>query len=454
VTFRKSDEYKNAFTFLPTFEAIYNDIKAKIDSHNAKLLKTINFGNYDKPYKNSETDDPVGNSTFFSAMIGINLCSKKIYICKELIRVLTPLISTANASEIFTTSLDSSNSSSYAIEDEAYNIKEKNDDYKEECKVRLANLINKARKAPKGVKCSIPRNMVDDIEICSDFNDLFDQKKNTLSGDREYIKRIGRAYYGIKELLLKLDRPSRNEIRKIPSVRRLFNEVDNSEELKRMIHTQCVKDKDEEDKGVIGNVQRFFKSNVLLEEGPSDRRKHIRADLTDDQIVSLCDRDISPDVAEEAEDGPVSVHNATGYNPEVEEYHKDLKEGAELATENARLRKDSANKKRQTIEDLKKYKSKEEMLDEAKILYKDLDFASRKEVDAALNRKGSGFFSSLLSTGGSKRRSKTIKRRRRQQKQHKTKKYGRKYRAPRPNKKTRKYLGPHRIRPHHRTRSH
>lgn len=457
VTFRKSDNYKNAFTSLPTFETTYRDIKNRIDLHNAQLLKTINFENYDEPYRNPDTSDQVGNSTYFSAMIEINLCSKKTYICNELIRVLTPLISTDKAAEIFTTSLGSSNSSSYTIEDEEENIKEKNDDYKEECKVRLSNLINKARKALNGVKYTIPRNMLADIEICADFGDPFDQKNNTLSGDREYIKRIGRAYYGIKELLLKLDRTSRNEIIKIPSVKQLFNEVDKSEELRRLIHTQCVTDKDEENKGVIGKFQKFFKSNVLFEEGPTDRRKHIRADLTDDQIVALCNRDVSSDVAEDSDDELVSVPVDTT-NPELAAYHEDLNEGAKLANENARLRQQSAEENRKIIEDLKKYNSKDEMLADAKDVYKGLHSSIRAEIDAALGKKGSGFFSRLLSTGGSKRRGRTIKRRRRQQKQHKTKKHGRKYRTSRVNKKTRKHLvpirGPGRIRPHRRTRSH
>ena len=62
--------------------------------------------------------------------------------------------------------------------------------------------------------------------------------------------------------------------------------------------------------------------------------------------------------------------------------------------------------------------------------------------------------SSMGRGGSSKRRGITIKRVRRQQKQHKTRKHGRKYRASRPNKKTRKHLVRGRGRPHRRTRSH
>ena len=93
-------------------------------------------------------------------------------------------------------------------------------------------------------------------------------------------------------------------------------------------------------------------------------------------------------------------------------------------------------------------------IDNTKIMYSKLGRFDKLRVDATRLTNKLPLISSIHGGRGSKRRGITIKRRRRQQKQHKTRKHGRKYRASRPNKKTRKHLVRGRGRPHRRTRSH
>jgi hypothetical protein len=478
VTFRKSVEYGDSLKFLPSFKLKYRSIKEQIDSHNLTVLGLMKFNEYNNPYVNPEKDKSVDKPpTLLKTMIGITLFQKNIDICSDVTRVLssqellsdrapTPNPTTPTLTNTLTTTPTPTTptpttpttprsffSFLYPKDmDEDIRSIDSPHERKEQCKLRLADIINLARVTPNNDSLMITPKQINDMEVCSDFEDVFSQKDDGVS--REYYKRIARAYYGIKEILLKADIPSKRLIKKIPNVIHLFKEVENNKELRNKLRTQCITDKDKEDKGALINALRLMKTTLLNEDEITPIRQAIRANLTDAKIDNLCNITFS-DVGEDV-DAETTTTAAVGINsnPELEEYYNDLKEGAKLANENARLRQQSAEENRKIIEDLKKYNSKEEMLADAKNVYKGLHSSIRAEIDAALNRKGSGFFSSLLPTGGSKRRSKTIKRRRRQQKQHKTKKYGRKYRAPRPNKKTRKHLGPHRSRPHHRTRSH
>lgn len=301
------------------------------------------------------------------------------------------------------------------------------DEERKRCELVVAHTIHMARTHKGTQPLALTPEQIHDINICAINENLF---KHQIKNPKEFNKRIARSYYGIKEIMGVCDQETKNKIENLPNVQQLYKFIEKLDNVKgrEMVYNHC----NDDYKRVFGFLNQT--------------RELIKAGLSNDDIKKKCLE---------------TLENFERLDSSYEDYW--LNPQQERGVENINETKEYLNnKKKNLIERLARAKR---IVSEAKKLGSNdvvTQFQKRqtnisekiKTVNAKINAIIPKRSSSWWRRGGSKRRNKTIKRRMHQQKQYKTKKYGRKYRASRPNKKTRKHIGPRRIRPHHRTRSH
>jgi hypothetical protein len=357
----------------------------------------------------------------------INLHRKVIDICsEELIPKLLSSHTTLSESEM-TALLDRVEILSGKPEKPLAPPNYNNDEKRKNCELVVAQTINMARTHKGPLPLTLTREQIHDINVCAINENLF---KHQIKNPKEFNKRIARSYYGIKEILGVCDPETKAQIENLPNVKQLYKFIEKLDNVKgrEMVYSHC----NDDYKRVFGFLNQT--------------RELIKADLSNDDIKKKCIENLKD--FERLD----SLYEDHWLKPQQE------REGEIIVETLAYLN----NKKKNLIERLARSKR---IITEARKLKSDdvvTMFKGRQtdilgkiitvnEKIIAITPKRS---SSWWRRGGSKRRNKTIKRRMHQQKQYKTKKYGRKYRASRPNKKTRKHLGPGRIRPRRRTRSH
>ena len=304
------------------------------------------------------------------------------------------------------------------------------DEERKRCELVVAQTINMAR-THKGPPLRLTQKQIHDINVCAINENLFKhQKKNP----KEFNKRIARSYYGIKEILGVCDQETIDKIKNSPNVKQLYEYIEKLDNVKgrEMVYSHC----NDDYKRVFGFLNQT--------------RELIKADLSNNDIKKKCIEnlkhfetlDSSYEVnwlmPQQEREGEIIVETLADLNNKKKNLIERLARSKRIITEARKLKSDDV---------VTMFKGRQ-----TDILGK---IRTVNEKIIAITPKRS---SSWWRRGGSKRRNKTIKRRMHQQKQYKTKKYGRKYRASRPNKKTRKHLvrgrGRGRGHPHRRTRSH
>jgi len=303
----------------------------------------------------------------------------------------------------------------------------KSDEERKKCELVVAHTIHMARTHKGPQPLMLTPKQLHYINICAINENLF---KHQQKNPKEFNKRIARSYYGIKEIMGVCDQETKNKIENLPNVQQLYKFIEKLDNVKvrEMVYNHC----NDDYKRVFGFLNQT--------------RKLIKADLSNDDIKKKCLKTL------ENFERLDSLYEDSWLKPQQEREGEVINDTKEYLN----------NKKKNLIERLARAKR---IVSEARKLRSNdvvTQFQERQKnisdkietVNARIIAITPKRSSSWWRRGGSKRRSKTIKRRRRQQKQYKTKKCGRKYRASRPNKKTRKHLGPRRSRHHHRTRSH
>jgi hypothetical protein len=464
-TYKKNYNYVDALirgvtsTTITPLEALLNVIIKPFNDRNAKLLKETHLNtalcvgiNECNIFK--ETLNPSNDSTSNSAaaalqqilsMNEINLHRKIMKVCTEMLDIAidSMALSKSKKEEI---SLDIGNVLKFLPTQQQNSTVEMTDGLRKQCELVVANTINMARKhKPGSPPILLTDEEIHDIDVCAIPENVFDHQKKNL---KEFNKRIARSYYGIKEIMDVCDERSYDKIRNLSNVQRLNKLIEKYDNVKgrEIVRDHC----NDDHKGILG-----FHNQT---------RELIKAGLSGDKIKEKCLQNLKMfDTYDSAyEDGWLQDTK----EGEIESKIIDL---AELQKREQFLTERLARSKR-IISDAKEVRSQglvkvfeaRQKNIEDKIKKIQTQIRNKKQPQKSLSWWRIGSKSrepQIVVTGGSKHRSKTIKIRRRQQKQHKTKKYGLKYRVPRPNRKTRKHLDRRgrgrdrgRGRHHHRTR--
>ena len=442
---KSSDEFNSQITTILSdtitpLEESLSGIMTPYNHRNIELLKTKELTDVlcaNKPgfgvvneILGSLTNPPLVNSPELREILlmnEINLHRKVIYICsKELIPKLISSNTTLSKSKK-SALLDKVEILSGNPDKQLALPNYDNDEERKRCELVVAQTINMARKHRGPQPLMLTTEQIHNINACAINENVFKhQKKNP----KEFYKRIARSYYGIKEILGVCDQETIDKIKNSPNVKQLYKFIEKLDNVKwrEMVYSHC----NDDYKRVFGFLNQT--------------RELIKADLSNNDIKKKCIENLKD--FERLD----SLYEDNWLNPQRERQ-------GEIIVETLA---DLNNKKKNLIERLARSKiivteARKLKSHDVVTMFKDRQtnilekIRTVNEQIIAITPKRS---SSWWRRGGSKRRNKTIKRRMHQQKQYKTKKYGRKYRASRLNKKTRKHIGPRRIRPHHRTRSH
>ena len=479
-TFKSSTEYREVINSLnfDTLEKKYGEIKESIDQSNRALLDKIKFFEYFSKIVNT-------NSHYLDQFVEADLYSEIRKLGSKIIRRLESNASQQSLARV--SSLPAPDIYIVTPDEYSANIdfsSMNKDKMKEKCKELLPVIIERSRRKAEGrdkpgENQPLNKEEISKLNICASPDDIFDKIGTWWSGDREYIKRIARAYYGIKEFLNYAGTVTKHNIAQLPNVQRLFSLVEantpQGEKLRNAILHQCKTD--------------ILKEDKVFSLGITSIREQIRSELEDPEVEKIC-KDNILNVNDKVNDEFNSLLKEQGIEVDIKnalkrelDSEKDINRHKMLINRHKMLINDLSTfdptSEQEMIHDMgQRIRNLGEQYDKLGFLDKLLVDTERfmEKLPAISSMRGvptpsstrsitaqsvnnssinlQSIISSMGRGGSSKRRGITIKRVRYQQKQHKTRKHGRKYRASRPNKKTKKHLGRGRGRPHRRTRSH